>query len=84
MPLPLSTVVTEHAVIARYRLTGDGYGDPSERAAVLKAQAILAEAVERAGVGEFDGNEFGAGEAVALRLRSRCRRALRCHGAHVA
>lgn len=64
MPLPLSTVVTEHAVIARYRLTGDGYGDPSERAAVLKAQAILAEAVERAGVGEFDGNEFGAGEAV--------------------
>lgn len=56
--------MNEHAVIARYRLTGDGYGLPSERAAIREAQAVLAEAIERAGVGEFDGNEFGAGEVV--------------------
>lgn len=51
-------------MIARYCLSGDGYGHPSERAAIFDAQRILADAIERAGVGEFDGNEFGAGEAV--------------------
>lgn len=61
---PLVAPAAEHAVIARYRLSGDRYGDPSERSAIRDAQAILADAIERAGVGEFDGNEFGAGEAV--------------------
>ncbi|WP_037767418.1 hypothetical protein [Streptomyces sp. 142MFCol3.1] len=55
----------EHAVIARYRLTGDGFGEPGDRAAVRAAQNLLTEAIERVGVGEFDGNEFGGGE-VAL------------------
>jgi hypothetical protein len=52
---------TEHAVIAKYRLTGGGFGSDSERAAVYEAQQKLREAIERAGVGEFDGNEFGGG-----------------------
>lgn len=54
----------EHAVITRYRLAGDGVGGPSERAAIREAQGRLTEAIERAGVGEFDGNECGGGEAV--------------------
>ncbi|MEV5607274.1 hypothetical protein [Streptomyces sp. NPDC052225] len=53
----------EHAVIARYKLTGDGFGEPGDRAAVRAAQNLLAEAIERVDVGEFDGNEFGDGEA---------------------
>jgi hypothetical protein len=52
----------EHAVIARFRLSGDRYGEPDERAVIRDAQRLLVEAIERAGVGEFDGNEFGAGE----------------------
>ncbi|MFF3071900.1 hypothetical protein ACFVSN_00980 [Kitasatospora sp. NPDC057904] len=53
----------EHAVIARYRLAEDGYGGQNQRAAVRHAQALLTEAIDQAGVGEFDGNEFGGGEA---------------------
>ncbi|MFD6492383.1 hypothetical protein [Streptomyces sp. NPDC060188] len=52
----------EQAVIARYRLTGDGFGEPGDRAAVRAAQSLLREAIEGAGAGEFDGNEFGGGE----------------------
>ena len=51
-------------MIARFRLSGDKYGDASERAVIRDAQRLLAEAIARAGVGEFDGNEFGAGEAI--------------------
>jgi hypothetical protein len=54
----------EHAVIARYRLADGGLGQHSERMAVFEAQRLLVEAIERAGVGEFDGNEFGGGEVV--------------------
>lgn len=54
----------EHAVIARYRLTGEGFGDPSERAAVRAAQDVLREEIQRVDAGEFDGNEFGGGEVV--------------------
>ena len=54
----------EHAVIARYRLTGGGFGLDTERAAIRRARHSLAEAIEQAGVGEFDGNEFGRGAVV--------------------
>ncbi|MFJ3099741.1 hypothetical protein [Streptomyces hydrogenans] len=54
----------EHAVIARYRMPGDGFGEPGDRAVVRAAQKLLAQVIERAGVGEFDGNEFGGGEVV--------------------
>lgn len=54
----------EQAVVARYRLAQDGFGGPGERAAVRETRRLLTEAVEQAGVGEFDGSEFGAGEVV--------------------
>lgn len=54
----------EHAVIARCRLADDGLGKPSRREVVRQARSLLTEAIERADVGEFDGNEFGGGEVV--------------------
>ncbi|WP_428954611.1 hypothetical protein [Streptomyces sp. cg35] len=54
----------EQAVIAHYRLSDDQYGSPAERAAIYNAERAMTSAVEAAGVGEVDGNEFGGGEAV--------------------
>ncbi|MFB7371984.1 hypothetical protein ACFC0D_19315 [Streptomyces sp. NPDC056222] len=54
----------EHAVIAHYRLADDGLGESSQREIVRHAQSLLAEAIEKADVGEFDGNEYGGGEVV--------------------
>ncbi|MGW8685003.1 hypothetical protein ACWGNN_28920 [Streptomyces sp. NPDC055817] len=54
----------EQAVIAHYRLSDDRYGSPAEREAVYDAERLMTTAVEEAGVGEVDGNEFGGGEAV--------------------
>ncbi|MFI8236548.1 hypothetical protein ACIF83_04675 [Streptomyces sp. NPDC085866] len=54
----------EHAVIAHFRLAADGFGDPEQRVQVYNAEEVMAAAIDEAGVGEFDGNEFGAGEAV--------------------
>ncbi|MFE0521284.1 hypothetical protein [Streptomyces sp. NPDC058954] len=54
----------EHAVIGHFRLAGDGFGDADQRDLLYKAAQVMATAVEGAGVGEVDGNEFGGGEAV--------------------
>jgi hypothetical protein len=54
----------EHAVIARFHLGGDGFGEPDQRALVFEAGRAMTAAVEAAGVGEVDGNEFGGGQAV--------------------
>lgn len=54
----------EEAVIAHYRLSDDEYGTRAEREAIFSAQRAMAAAVEAAGAGEVDGNEFGGGEAV--------------------
>ncbi|MFG2819237.1 hypothetical protein ACGFX4_07385 [Kitasatospora sp. NPDC048365] len=54
----------ENAVVARFRLAPAGFGDPSQRATVRETGTLLAELIEQAGVGEFDGHEFGGGEAV--------------------
>ncbi|MFH8975123.1 hypothetical protein [Streptomyces sp. NPDC017890] len=54
----------EQAVIAHYRLSDDQYGSPAEREALYSAERVMSSAVEAAGVGEVDGNEFGGGEAV--------------------
>jgi hypothetical protein len=53
----------EHAVIARFRLAADGFGDADQRERIYEAEDALTAAVEEAGAGEFDGNEFGQGEA---------------------
>ncbi|GAB7109788.1 hypothetical protein JCM4814A_81030 [Streptomyces phaeofaciens JCM 4814] len=54
----------EEAVIARYRLSDDQYGSRAEREAIFDAERTMTAAVEEAGVGEVDGNEFGGGEVV--------------------
>lgn len=56
--------VVEHAVIARYRMTGAGLGDEEDWGMVHECTRALRAAVEAAGVGEVDGDEFGGGEAV--------------------
>ncbi|GGK04522.1 hypothetical protein GCM10011583_40370 [Streptomyces camponoticapitis] len=55
-------VAPEQAVIAHYRLSGDEYGSQAERGAIFEASRVMSAAVEKWGVGEVDGNEFGAGE----------------------
>ncbi|MFE4628066.1 hypothetical protein [Streptomyces mirabilis] len=54
----------EQAVIAHFRLTAYDFGDADQREQVYDAGKVMAAAIDEAGVGEFDGNEFGAGEAV--------------------
>ncbi|MDQ0582486.1 hypothetical protein [Streptomyces rishiriensis] len=53
----------EHAVIAYFRLAGDGFGDVDQRERIYDAAQAMEAASEEAGVGEVDGNEFGGGEA---------------------
>ena len=54
--------LTEHAVIVTYQLSDAGFGEAHERDAVRVLTARLADAIESAGVGEFDGDVFGGGE----------------------
>lgn len=54
----------EQAVIARFGLSGEGFGEPAQRALMFDAERAMAAAVRSAGVGEVDGNQFGGGEAV--------------------
>ncbi|WP_260844905.1 hypothetical protein [Streptomyces sp. SLBN-31] len=54
----------EHAVIAHFRLAGEGLGDADQRKLVYEAQRAMAAVTEEANVGEVDGNEFGGGKAV--------------------
>jgi hypothetical protein len=57
-------MAVEHAVIVHFKLTGDSFGSEEERAAIYALQGTLRNSIDTAGVGEFDGNEFGGGEAV--------------------
>lgn len=54
----------EHAVIAHFRLSDDRFGSPDDRQTIYEAERIMTTAVEEAGVGEVDGDEFGGGEVV--------------------
>lgn len=54
----------DHAVIVHYALTGDGFGAVEEREAVFALEDRLIAIIDEQGFGEFDGNEFGDGEAV--------------------
>ncbi|MFE0633181.1 hypothetical protein ACFW3D_40410 [Streptomyces sp. NPDC058864] len=53
----------EHAVIARFQLGGDDFGEPDQWSLVFEAERSMRAAVEAAHAGEVDGNEFGGGEA---------------------
>ncbi len=64
-PAAAPPVASEHAVIAHFNLADDAFGHQDEREAFFALKDVLIGAIEAAQVGEFDGNEFGAGEAVA-------------------
>jgi len=54
----------EHAVIVHLRLDDDGFGSAEKRASINELQDALADAIDEAEAGEFDGDEFGQGECV--------------------
>jgi hypothetical protein len=56
--------VIDQAVIVHYDLSDDEYGQSKEREAVFRLEDRLESLIETHQVGEFDGNEFGGGEAV--------------------
>ncbi|WP_245687308.1 hypothetical protein [Streptacidiphilus griseoplanus] len=51
----------EHSVIAHFALGGESFGDRAQREVMFRAEQHLRAAVEQAGAGEVDGNEFGGG-----------------------
>jgi hypothetical protein len=53
----------EHAVRVTYELSGEGYGEPDERAAIVDLKYRLIDAIGAAGAGEMSGTEFGGGKA---------------------
>ena len=55
---------SEHAVILHVRLAGGGFGTEAEREAVHALADRLQEHVIAVAAGDYDGDEFGAGEAV--------------------
>jgi len=54
----------EHAVIAHFALSEDEFGTNAERETILALEDRLIEAIADVNAGEFDGDEFGAGEVV--------------------
>lgn len=54
----------EHAVIVHLRLDDDGFGSDEKRESINELTDAIADAIEEAESGEFDGNEFGEGECV--------------------
>lgn len=61
---PVPAKAPEHAVIVHFTLNGGDHGTEAQREAVFALEDRLIQAIDTAGVGEFDGNEFGGGEAV--------------------
>jgi hypothetical protein len=53
----------DQAVIVHYALSDDEHGTVEEREAIFALEDRLAAIIETQGLGEHDGNEFGAGEA---------------------
>jgi hypothetical protein len=51
----------EQAVLAHLKLSDDEFGSEDERETVFDLEDQLIEAIQKAGAGEFDGNEFGEG-----------------------
>ena len=51
-------------MIVHFVVSGEEFGEVDEREAIFALEDELIEAIKEAGVGEFDGNEFGGGEAV--------------------
>lgn len=58
-----SESVNQHAVIIHLPLGDDELGSKEERERVFRLEVALEAAITAADAGEFDGNEFGGGEA---------------------
>jgi hypothetical protein len=56
--------LSEHSVIAHLKLSDPGLGIGEEVGSFHDLSDELIEAIEQAGAGEFDGDEFGKGECV--------------------
>ena len=56
--------MTEHAVLIHLKLQHGEFGSTEEREAIHAFEDELSDAVEDAGVGEFDGDDFGMGESI--------------------
>ena len=61
---PAAPADEDHAVLVHFALSDDEFGSDAERATLGDLGDRLADVVARAGVGLFDGDEFGNGEAV--------------------
>jgi hypothetical protein len=57
-------VAEDHAVIVHFALSDEQFGSEFERETIGDLGDRLAGIVQEAGAGEFDGDEFGGGEAV--------------------
>jgi protein-tyrosine phosphatase len=57
-------VMSEHAVIVTYRLSGDGPGSDQERERIRQLRGRLGAAIGEAGVGKLGGDEPGDGDVV--------------------
>lgn len=51
-------------MIVHLALAGGEMGSPDERATIMKLQDEISAAIDAAGVGEFDGDEWGGNECV--------------------
>jgi hypothetical protein len=56
--------LSEHAVIVHLTIGEEHFGDADSRESVRALEREIRTIVESTGVGEFDGDEFGGGEAV--------------------
>lgn len=54
---------SEHAVLIQINLDGDEFGTPEEQETVYQIEEALEDAAEASGAGEYDGHEFGEGQA---------------------
>ena len=54
----------EHAVMIHFSLSGNEHGTVAEREAIFELENAIESIIETQALGEFDGNEFGGGEAV--------------------
>ena len=59
----VSVSVNQHAVIIHLPLGDDEFGSKEERDRVFRLEVAIEAAIVAADAGEFDGNEFGGGEA---------------------
>ena len=56
--------MADHAVLIHLKLQHGEFGSTEEREAIHALEDELSDAVEDAGVGEFDGDDFGNGESI--------------------